>query len=128
MSDKKMRSNSPSEFKIWWVMSSSEVKGLFIAECLALLGLGSIIVSMEIYGVNPDITLEVVAKECAIYAVIMAMVCVVFMFHTMIRNQVKIDRKKKGFKPTWQEEDLDILEDEMLQLEARIKKLEERRY
>ena len=123
-----MRKKSASELKIWWAMSSLEVKCLFVAECLALVGCTSILVAMEIYGVNPDITLEIVAKECVMYAVILMMACVVFIFHTFIREQIRGERKKKGLKPSWYNEDLDILEDEMLQLEARIQKLEERRY
>ena len=125
-----MRKKSASEAKIGWIMMSKNEKIHLIGFVIIEVFLATMIVLIDngILGTNPDYTLEDAARSIACFALCLAMFSILMIMSIALNEDRKSERKKKLLKPTWKNEDLDILEDEMLQLEARIKKLEERRY
>lgn len=128
--EEKMLSNSASEAKIGWMMMSKNEKIHLIGFVIIEVFLAAMIVLIDngILGTNPDYTLEDAARSIACFGMCLAMLSILMVMSIALNEDRKSERKKKFLKPTWKNEDLDILEDEMLQLEARIKKLEERRY
>ena len=129
-SEGKMRMKSASEAKIDWMMKSKNEKIHLIGFVIIEVFLATMIVLIDngILGTNPDYTLEDAARNIACFGMCLAMFSILMVMTIALNENRKSERKKKFLKPTWKNEDLDILEDEMLQLEARIKKLEERRY
>ena len=129
-SEDKMRMKSASEAKIDWMMKSKNEKihliGFVIIE--VFLAIMLVLIDNGILGTNPDYTLEDAARNIACFGMCLAMFSILMVMSIALNEDRKSERKKKLLKPTWKNEDLDILEDEMLQLEARIQKLEERRY
>ena len=125
-----MRKKSASNTKIEWLMMSKNEKIHLIGFVIIEVFLAAILVLIDngILGVNPDYTLVDAEKDIACFGICIAMFAVLMMMPIALKEDRRSERKKKFLKPTWTNEDLDILEDEMLQLEARIKKLEERRY
>ena len=125
-----MRKKSASEAKIEWMMKSKNEKIHLIGFVIIEVFLATMIVLIDngILGTNPDYTLEDAARSIACFSLCLAMFSIFMIMSIALNEDRKSERKKKLLKPTWKNEDLDILEDEMLQLEARIQKLEERRY
>ena len=125
-----MRKKSASEAKIDWMMKSKNEKIHLIGFIIIEVVLAAMIILIDngILGTNPDYTLEDAARNIACFGMCLAMFSILLIMSIALNEDRKSERKKKLLKPTWKNEDLDILEDEMLQLEARIQKLEERRY
>ena len=125
-----MRKKSASEAKIDWMMKSKNEKIHLIGFVIIEVFLATMIVLIDngILGTNTDYTLEDAARSIACFNMCLAMLSVLIIMSVALNEDRKSERRKKLLKPTWKNEDLDILEDEMLQLEARIQKLEERRY
>lgn len=128
--EEKMLSNSASKLKTEWMRMSKNERIHLIGFVIIEVVLATMIVLIDngIMGIDPDYTLEDAARSIACIGLCLVMLSILMLMSIDLRNDRESERKKKFLKPTWKNEDLDILEDEMLQLEARIKKLEERRY
>lgn len=126
--ENKMLSNSASKLKLEWMMLSKEEKNSYIIEVCIIGYFAANMIFIMMGHVNPDYTIEMAAE--AIGVIINAIVLYIMMgWCNRWREGIRhADRKKKGLRPEWTDQDFDLLDEDIEELYERVKALESRRY
>ena len=127
-SENKMLSNSASKLKMEWMMLSKEEKNSYIIEVCIVGYFATNMIFIMMGHVNPDYTIEMAAE--AIGVIINAIVLYIMMgWCNRWREGIRhADRRKKGLRPEWTDQDFDLLDEDIEELYERVKALESRRY
>lgn len=127
-SENKMLSNSASKLKMEWMMMSKEEKKSYIIE-ICIIGYFVANMTYIVTGhTDPDYTIQMAAEAIG---VILNAVLLYIMMGWCDRWREGIhhaDRKKKGLRPEWTDQDFDLLDEDIEELYERVKALESRRY
>lgn len=126
--EEKMLSKSASKLKMEWMMLSKEEKNSYILEVCIIGYFAANMIYIMMGHVNPDYTIEMAAE--AIGVIINAIVLYIMMgWCARWREGIRhADRKKKGLRPEWTDQDFDLLDEDIEELYERVKALESRRY
>lgn len=126
--EEKMLSKSASKLKIEWMMLSKEEKNSYILEVCIIGYFAANMIYIMMGHVNPDYTIQMAAE--AIGVIINAIVLYIMMgWCNRWREGIRhADRKKKGLRPEWTDQDFDLLDEDIEELYERVKALESRRY
>lgn len=127
-SENKMLSNSASKLKTEWMMLSKEEKNSYIIEVCIIGYFAANMIFIMMGHVNPDYTIQMAAE--AIGVITNAIVLYIMMgWCNRWREGIRhTDRKKKGLRPEWTDQDFDLLDEDIEELYERVKALEGRRY
>jgi hypothetical protein len=125
-----MLSNSASKLKMEWMMKSKNEKIHLIGFVIIEVILATMIVLIDngILGTNPDYTLEDAARSNACICLCLVMFSMFMMMSIALNEDRRTERKKKGLRPEWTNQDLDLLDEDIEELYERVKALESRRY
>lgn len=127
--ENKMLSNSASKLKLEWMMLSKEDKRSYMIEFIVIGWLIAMIFMIGVdFHVNPDLTLEDLAKNIALIAMCFVLWIMTDFFRISRRSGHRTRRKKEGLRPEWTDQDLDLLDEDIEELYERVKALESRRY
>lgn len=128
--ENKMLSNSASKLKMEWMMKSKNVKIHLIGFIIIEVVLATMIVLIDngILGTNPDYTLEDAARSIACFSMCLVMLSILMIMSFVLNDDRRSERKKKGLRPEWTDQDLDLLDEDIEELYERVKALESRRY
>lgn len=126
--EEKMLSNSASKLKMEWMMLSKEEKNSYIIEVCIIGYFAANMIFIMMGHVNPDYTIQMAAE--AIGVIINAIVLYIMMgWCNRWREGIRhADRRKKGLRPEWTDQDFDLLDEDVEELYERVKALENRRY
>ena len=126
--EEKMLSKSASKLKLEWMMMSKEEKNSYILEVCIIGYFAANMIYIMMGHVNPDYTIQMAAE--AIGVIINAIVLYIMMgWCNRWREGIRhADRKKKGLRPEWTDQDFDLLDEDIEELYERVKALESRRY
>lgn len=129
-SENKMLSKSASKLKMEWMMKSKNEKIYLIGFVIIEVILATMIVLIDngILGTNPDYTLEDAARSIACICLCLVMFSMFMMMSIALNEDRRSERKKKGLRPEWTNQDLDLLDEDIEELYERVKALESRRY
>ena len=127
-SENKMLSNSASKLKMEWMMLSKEEKKSYIIEICIVGYFVANITYIATGHTNPDYTIQMAAE--AIGVIINAILLYIITgWCARWREGIRhADRRKKGLRPEWTDQDLDLLDEDIEELYERVKALESRRY
>lgn len=127
-SENKMLSNSASKLKMEWMMLSKEEKKSYIIEVCIIGYFAANMIYIMMGHTNPDYTIQMAAE--AIGVIINAIVLYIMMgWCVRWREGIRhADRRKKGLRPEWTDQDFDLLDEDIEELYERVKALESRRY
>lgn len=78
--------------------------------------------------INDDYTLADAAKGIGAISGCIMILLIGRLFRRLRENVREIERKKKGLRPEWTDQDLDVLDENVEDLCERVKALENRRY
>lgn len=125
-----MLSNSASKLKMEWMMKSKNVKIHLIGFIIIEVVLATMIVLIDngILGTNPDYTLEDAARSIACFGMCLVMLSILMVMSIVLNDDRRSERKKKGLRPEWTDQDFDLLDEDIEELYERVKALESRRY
>lgn len=127
-SENEMLSKSTSKLKMEWMMMSKRERNLFIIEMIAI-GYFCALIVLILHGeVNDDYTLADAAKGIGAISGCIMILLIGRLFRRLRENIREIERKKKGLRPEWTDQDLDVLDENVEDLYERVKALENRRY
>ena len=128
--ENKMLSNSASTLKMEWMMKSKNEKIHLIGFVIIEVFLATMIVLIDngILGINPDYTLEDAARSIACFGMCLTMFSIFIIMFIAVNEDRRSERKKKGLRPEWTNQDLDLLDEDIEELYERVKALESRRY
>ena len=87
-----------------------------------------VLIDNGILGTNPDYTLEDAARSIACFSMCLAMLSILMIMSIVLNDDRRSERKKKGLRPEWTNQDLDLLDEDIEELYERVKALESRRY
>lgn len=126
--EEKMLSKSASKLKMEWMMLSKEEKKSYIIEICIIGYFVANITYIAMGHTNPDYTIQMAAE--AIGVIINAILLYIITgWCARWREGIRhADRKKKGLRPEWTNQDLDLLDEDIEELYERVKALESRRY
>lgn len=127
-SENKMLSKSASTLKMEWMMMSKRERNLYIIEMIAI-GYLCVLIVLILHGeVNEDFTLADAAKGIGAIAGSVLILVIGRLFSRLGENIHEVERKKKGLRPEWTDQDFDLLDEDIEELYERVKALESRRY
>lgn len=127
-SEDKMLSKSASKLKMEWMMMSKSERNLYIIEMIAL-GYLCVLIVLILHGeVNEDFTLADAAQGIGAIAGSLLILITARLFSHLRYNIHEVERKKKGLRPEWTDQDFDLLDEDIEELYERVKALENRRY
>ena len=123
-----MLSKSASSLKLEWAKLSEREKKCYIIEMITM-GYLCVLIVLILHGeVNENYTIADAAKGIGAICGCVLIYTIGRLFRHIRENIRMVERKKKGLRPEWTDQDLDVLDENVEDLYERVKALESRRY